>query len=198
MAWTRAPPGLPLEIAAGLPRLRGGTIIFFGIQDAREDAMSEVAKPAAIEAALAPISRAGRGYPEPFSARVAGRERRALGEAFGLTNFGVNLTKLPPGGMSALRHTHMREDEFIYIVEGEPILVTNGGETTLRPGMCAGFKAGSGDAHHLINRSARDVIYLEVGDRNPADTVIYPDDDIGRALTPDGQRIFVHRDGRPY
>jgi uncharacterized cupin superfamily protein len=100
--------------------------------------------------------------------------------------------------MSALRHTHLREDEFVYVVEGEPILVTNKGETPLRPGMCAGFKAGSGDAHYLINRSARDVLYLEIGDRNPGDTVIYPDDDIGRALTANGERAFVHRDGRPY
>jgi uncharacterized cupin superfamily protein len=155
-------------------------------------------KPAAIEAASVPPSRASRGYPEPFAARVAGRERRALGDVFGLTNFGVNLTRLPPGCSSALRHTHTREDEFIYIVEGEPILVTNTGETPLRPGMCAGFKAGSGDAHHLLNRSGREVAYLEIGDRNPADTVIYPDDDIGRALAPSGERIFVHRDGKPY
>lgn len=160
--------------------------------------MSASAKPAAIEAASVPPSRPGRGYPEPFAARVAGRVRRALGDAFGLTNFGVNLTRLPPGGMSALRHTHLREDEFIYVLEGEPVLLTNAGETPLRPGMCAGFKAGSGDAHHLINRGARDAVYLEIGDRNLGDTVIYPDDDIGRALTPDGQRAFVHRDGRPY
>ena len=155
-------------------------------------------KPTAIDAASVPPSRAGRGYPEPFAARVTGRERRVLGDAFGLTSFGVNLTRLPPGGMSALRHTHTREDEFIYVIEGEPILMTNAGETQLRPGMCAGFKAGSGDAHHLLNRSGGDVIYLEVGDRNPGDTVIYPDDDIGRALTPAGERIFVHRDGTPY
>jgi len=160
--------------------------------------MSEAQKPAAIEAAAVPPTRASRGYPEPFAARVAGRERRALGDAFGLTNFGVNLTRLPPGGMSALRHTHMRGDEFLYILQGEPVLVTNAGETPLRPGMCAGFKAGSGDAHHLINRSDRDVLYLEIGDRNPGDTVIYPDDDIGRALTPNGERAFVRRDGTPY
>lgn len=160
--------------------------------------MTEAVKPAAIEAIAVPLSRPGRGYPEPFAARVAGRERRALGDAFGLTNFGVNLTRLPPGCMSALRHTHLREDELIYILEGEPVLVTNSGETPLRPGMCAGFKAGSGDAHHLINRSARDVVYLEIGDRNIGDTVIYPDDDLGRALTASGERIFVHGDGRPY
>jgi uncharacterized cupin superfamily protein len=160
--------------------------------------MPDDIKPAAIYAAALPPSPAGRGYPEPFAARVAGRERRALGDAFGLSNFGVNLTRLPSGGMSALRHTHLREDEFIYVLEGEPILVTNAGETLLRPGMCAGFKAGSNDAHHLLNRTERDVVYLEIGDRNPADTVIYPDDDIGRALTPSGERVFVHRDGRPY
>jgi uncharacterized cupin superfamily protein len=155
-------------------------------------------KPIAVEAASVPPSRASRGYPEPFAARVAGRVRRVLGDQFGLTNFGVNLTTLPPGCMSALRHTHLREDEFIYVIEDEPVLATNAGETRLRPGMCAGFKAGSGDAHHLINRTERDVVYLEIGDRNAADTVIYPDDDIGRALTPDGRRTFVHRDGRPY
>ncbi len=160
--------------------------------------MTDQNKPVAIEAGAATPARPGRGYPEPFAARVAGRVRRPLGELFGLTNFGVNLTRLPPGGMSALRHTHTREDEFIYVVEGEPVLVTNAGEVALRPGMCAGFKAGSGDAHHLLNRSGTDVVYLEIGDRHPADTVIYPDDDIGRALAPDGSRHFVHSDGKPY
>src|ERR1700747_318795 len=127
--------------------------------------MPEATKPVAIEAAAVPPPPPARGYPEPFAARVAGRERRALGDVFGLTNFGVNLTRLPPGGMSALRHTHMREDEFIYIVEGEPVLVTNAGETPLRPGMCAGFQARSGDAHHLVNRTGRAVVYLGVGGR---------------------------------
>ena len=88
---------------------------------------TETVKPIAVEAASVPPARAARGYPGPFAARVAGRERRALGDVFGLENFGVNLTRLPPGGMSALRHTHRREDEFIYILEGEPILVTNAG-----------------------------------------------------------------------
>jgi len=108
------------------------------------------------------------------------------------------LTRLPPGGMSALRHTHSSEDEFVYVLEGEPVLVTNMGETSMRPGMCAGFKAGSGNAHHLINRTDREIVYLEIGDRNAGDTVIYPDDDLGRALAPDGTRVFVHKDGRPY
>jgi uncharacterized cupin superfamily protein len=160
--------------------------------------MVQETAPQAVEAAAAPVARPGRGYPEPFAARVAGRVRRPLGDLFGLTNFGVNLTRLPPGGMSALRHTHSREDEFVYILEGEPVLVTNAGEMALSPGMCAGFKAGSGNAHHLLNRTVRDVVYLEIGDRNPGDTVVYPDDDIGRALAPDGARHFVHKDGTRY
>ncbi len=160
--------------------------------------MADATVPRAIEAASAPTARPGRGYPEPFAARVAGRVRRPLGDLFGLTNFGVNLTRLPPGGMSALRHTHSREDEFVYILEGEPVLATNAGESQLRPGMCAGFKAGSGDAHHLLNRTMHDVVYLELGARNVGDTVIYPDDDLGRALAPDGTGLFVHKDGRPY
>jgi uncharacterized cupin superfamily protein len=160
--------------------------------------MADERNPVAIEATAAPQARPGRGYPEPFATRVAGRVRRPLGDVFGLTNFGVNLTRLPPGGMSALRHTHRREDEFVYILEGEPILVTNAGETALHPGMCAGFKAGSGDGHHLLNRTSRDVLYLEIGDRNAGDTVIYPDDDLGRALAPDGTGLFVHKDGTPY
>lgn len=163
--------------------------------------MAHQRMPAAVEAAATPAAPAatpGRGYPEPFAARVAGRVRRPLGDLFGLTNFGINLTRLPPGGMSALRHTHSREDEFVYVLEGEPVLVTNAGETPLRPGMCAGFKAGSGNAHHLLNRTMHDVVYLEIGDRDPGDTVVYPDDDIGRALAPDGSRHFVHRDGTPY
>ena len=162
--------------------------------------MAQGEKPQVIVAAEAPIGRPPYGYPEPYGSRmrVQGRERRPLGDLFGLTHFGVNLTRLPPGAMSALRHAHTSEDEFIYILEGEPTLVTNAGETLLRPGLCAGFRAGSGDAHHLVNRSGRDVLYLELGDRNPGDTVVYPDDDLGRALSPDGRRVFVHRDGRPY
>ena len=160
--------------------------------------MVDEARPAPTDASAVPPSRSARGYPEPFAARVAGRVRRALGDVFGLTHFGVNLTRLPPGGMSALRHTHSGEDEFVYVLEGEPILVTNAGETAMRPGMCAGFKAGSGNAHHLINRTDREVVYLEIGDRNAGDTVIYPDDDLGRALAPDGTRVFVHKDGQPY
>ncbi len=155
-------------------------------------------KPRAIEAAKVPVTVGRPGYPEPLRERVAGRERRALGDFFGLANFGVNLTRIAPGSASALRHAHSREDELVYILEGEPTLVTAAGESLLRPGMCAGFKAGSGEAHHLLNRSGRDVVLLEIGDRKEGDTVVYPDDDLGRAISPEGRRIFVHKNGSPY
>ena len=134
-------------------------------------------------------------YPEPFLPRVAGRRKRVLGELFGLRNFGVNLTRLGPGDASFLHHRHSRQDEFVYLVEGEPTLVTDAGETPLRPGMCAGFPAG-GAAHHLENRTARDVLYLEVGDRGAGDEVEYPRDDL--ALVPDpatGRRRYARKDG---
>ena len=136
-------------------------------------------------------------YPQPFASRMAGREKRPLGELFGLTNFGVNLTRLTPGAASALRHAHSKQDELVYILEGEPTLITNGGETDLGPGMCAGFKAGSGDAHHLVNRTSKDVVFLEVGDRSAGDTVTYPDDDLEARLTDGGWR-FVRKNGTSY
>ena len=132
----------------------------------------------AVEAAAVPPRVLVSNYPEPFAARVAGRQKRVLGDLFGLRNFGVNLTRLAPGAA---------------------VLVTGAGhETPLRPGMCAGFPAG-GEAHHLENRSARDVLYLEIGDRLPGDEVEYPDDDL--ALVPDsatGRRRYAHKDGSPY
>ena len=136
-------------------------------------------------------------YPEPFFSRMAGREKRQLGDLFGLGNFGVNLTRLAPGGESALLHRHTRQDEFVYILEGSPTLVTEDGETLLAPGMCAGFPAG-GSAHQLVNRTAADVLYLEVGDRTPGDAASYPRDDIQANLGPDGQWLFTHKDGSPY
>jgi uncharacterized cupin superfamily protein len=129
---------------------------------------------------------------------MGGREKRALGDLFGLTNYGVNLTRLAPGGMSALRHAHARQDEFIYILEGQPTLVTDAGETLLGPGMCAGFKAGTGDGHHLINRTRSDVTYLEIGDRSAGDSAVYPDDDIQFSVSADGKRRFTRKDGTPY
>jgi uncharacterized cupin superfamily protein len=136
-------------------------------------------------------------YPEPFFSRMAKREKRPLGDTFGLKNFGVNLTTLAPGGESALLHRHSRQDEMVYILEGEPTLITDQGEMQLRPGMCAGFPAG-GIAHQLVNRTNKDVLYLEIGDRTPGDEGSYPNDDIQAALGPDGKWIFTHKDGRPY
>lgn len=140
--------------------------------------MSEVtgAKRACAAIAVPPRSRPSV-YPEPFRSRMAGREKRALGDYFGLKNFGVNLTRLAPGAQSALMHVHTRQDEFIYVLQGEPTLATPEGETRLVPGMCAGFPA-NGAAHHLINRTDQEVIYLEVGDRTPGDSASYPNDDL--------------------
>jgi uncharacterized cupin superfamily protein len=117
---------------------------------------------------------------------------------FGLSNFGVNLTRLEPGGSSALRHAHSKQDEFVYIIEGQPTLITDAGETKLCPGQCAGFKAGTGNGHRLINRTSESVIFLEVGDRSANDSVSYPDDDIKAELNASGQWQFAHNDGRPY
>lgn len=136
-------------------------------------------------------------YPEPFASRLGGREKRQLGEVFGLRNFGVNLTKLDPGAVSALRHAHSRQDEFVYVLQGRPRLRTDAGEVALSPGMCAGFRAGSGDGHQLFNPGSETVVYLEVGDRSPDDAVSYPDDDLMARLV-DGRWCFLHKDGRPY
>jgi uncharacterized cupin superfamily protein len=136
-------------------------------------------------------------YPDVFAARVRGREKRALGDFFELRNFGVNLTRLAPGSESALRHSHEKQDEFVYILEGTPTLVTNSGEQELKPGMCAGFRAGTGDAHHLVNRSSSDVLYLEVGDRTPGESVAYPDDDLKLDLVEGAWRVSK-KDGSSY
>ena len=154
--------------------------------------------PKAIQARQAPARTKRSNYPEPFAARVAGREKRPLGELFGLQNFGVNLTRLAPGAVSALRHAHTRQDEFIYVLEGRPTLVTDSGATELEPGMCAGFRAGTGDAHHLVNRTTQDVVYLEVGDRSAGDSAAYPDDDLAASLGPDGAWRFTRKDGSAY
>jgi uncharacterized cupin superfamily protein len=138
-------------------------------------------------------------YPDEFAARIGERIKRPLGDQFGLTVFGVNLTTLKPGAISALRHAHTKQDELVYILEGHPTLVTDEGETQLKPGMCAGFKAGTGNGHHLLNRTSHDVVYLEVGDRTPGDSASYPDDDLVAVKSEDGRsRTFVHKDGTPY
>ncbi len=160
--------------------------------------MSNNAKrPVALLAAEAPARVKSSNYPEPFFTRMLKRDKRPLGDLFGLTNFGVNLTRLKPGGSSALRHAHAKQDEFVYILEGRPTLITDAGRTALKPGMCAGFKAGIGDAHHLVNESAEDVVYLEIGDRTPGETATYPDDDLAMANV-DGRFRFTHKDGTPY
>jgi uncharacterized cupin superfamily protein len=153
--------------------------------------------PASVAARDVPVRQKPSVYPEPFASRMAGREKRALGDLFGLTNFGVNLTTLRPGANSSLRHAHTRQDEFVYVLEGRPTLHTNTGVRVLQPGDCAGFKAGSGDAHRLFNESDQDVVYLEVGDRTPGDAGSYPDDDL-QAVLVKGQWTFLHKDGRPY
>ena len=154
-------------------------------------------RPVAFVAGDVPPRAKSSNYPEPFFSRMSGRVKRPLGDLFGLTNFGVNLTRLLPGGVSALRHAHTIQDEFVYILQGRPTLFTDAGRMTLGPGMCAGFKAGTGDAHHLVNETAEDVVYLEIGDRKPGDTAGYPDDDIA-AVAVDGKWRFAHKDGTPY
>ncbi len=152
--------------------------------------------PVAVVAGDVP-GRTKTAYPEPFASRMAGRRKHALGDLFGLTNFGVNLTRLAPGGSSALRHAHTKQDEFVYVLEGNPTLHTDEGRMRLSPGMCAGFKAGSGNGHRLVNETAQDVVYLEIGDRTPGDEAAYPDDDIKAKLV-DGRWAFSRKDGTPY
>jgi len=149
--------------------------------------------------ALDPMSveeKRGSGYPEPFRSRMGDRVKRRIGDACKLTKFGVNLVTLGPSAQSALRHWHTLEDEFVYVLEGEVVLVTNAGEQVLRAGDCAGYPAGAADGHHFINRSNKAARYLEVGNRDPADTAHYPDDDLAYAERDSG--TYVHKDGRPY
>jgi len=142
--------------------------------------------------------RIGSGYPVPFRASAGTREKRALGDATRLTQYGVNLVHLPPGAWSSQRHWHSHEDEFVYLLEGELMLITDGGEQRLTAGMCAGFPAGCADGHHLVNRSERMAVYLEIGTRDDVDDrVAYPDIDL--SLERDGREyVFKHKDGTPY
>lgn len=159
--------------------------------------MTSTGYPVAIRAAEAPARAKPSNYPEPFASRMAGRRKHPLGDVFGLANFGVNLTRLAPGAVSALRHAHSKQDEFIYVLHGSPTLHTDAGRTKLSPGMCAGFRAGTGDGHQLINETPQEVVYLEVGDRTPGDEGTYPDDDL-TAVALDGKWRFAHKDGTPY
>jgi uncharacterized cupin superfamily protein len=150
-----------------------------------------------IDARDVPVRNKPSVYPEPFASMMQGREKRTLGDHFGLSNFGVNLTRLAPGAVSALRHSHEKQDELIYVLEGHPTLHDNAGKSRLAPGMCAGFPAGAGNAANLINETDDDVWYLEIGDRTPGDHVDYPDDDLVARWIEGGWRFF-HKDGRPY
>jgi len=137
------------------------------------------------------------GYPQPFKSRMGDRAKRRLGDACGLTKLGVNLVTLGPGGQSALRHWHTLEDEFVYVLEGEVVLVTDAGEQVLKSGTCAGYPAGKRDAHHFINRSTRPARYLEIGPRLDGDTAFYPDDDLMWIETEAGS-VPAHKDGKRY
>lgn len=159
--------------------------------------MKKKKPPTAIPATDIPPRTKPSIYPEPFATRMEGREKRQLGDFFGLANFGVNLTRLAPNSVSALRHAHSRQDEFIYVVQGRPTLQTNEGRFVLSPGMCAGFPAGTGNANNLINETSEEVLYLEIGDRTPGDEVVYPDDDL-QAILVEGDWRFTHKDGTPY
>lgn len=140
-------------------------------------------------------ARQGSGYPKPFDAPCSERTRRRLGEAGGLRDFGVNLMTLPPGSWSSQRHWHSDEDEFVYLLEGEVTLVEDGGEALMRAGDCAAFPKGSGNGHHLINRSSAIAVYLEVGSRNPNDLTTCSDIDM---MSSNADSRFVHKDGTPF
>lgn len=140
----------------------------------------------------------GTTYPEEFRSEVENRNKRALGNYFGLTKYGVNYVELEPGSWSAQRHWHSHEDEFIFVVSGELTLLTDGGEQPLKPGMVAGFPAGAADGHHLVNRGDTVAAYLEIGDRDAADEVFYPDIDLELRRDGAGRRVFTRRDGSRY
>ena len=151
----------------------------------------------ALVAAEAAKRAKATNYPESFASMMAGRGKQVLGDAFGLTNFGVNRTTLVPGAISALHHAHSRQDEMIYVLEGHPTLYTGDTEILLHPGMCAGFAHG-GPAHHLKNNSSEDVIYLEIGDRGAGDEVSYPHNDLKVNTGKTGERYYAHKNGDAY
>jgi uncharacterized cupin superfamily protein len=149
-----------------------------------------------VDIAKVPV-KSGTFYPAEFQAECRGRHKQALGDVVGLTQFGVNITRISPGAASALRHWHEHEDEFIYVLEGELVLAENGGEIVLKAGDAAGFKAGSGNAHRMINRGTRDAVYFEVGTRSKSERVHYPDVDLVMERDEKGRR-YLHRSGEPY
>ena len=137
-------------------------------------------------------------YPEIYRAPNQQRYNRRLGQHAGLKNFGVNLTRIVPGGQSSYRHAHKTQDEFVYVLSGEVVMETNGGAQTLSAGMCAGFPAGTGDAHRFLNKSQDDVLLLVVGDKSPNDEVAYPDIDMHGKMSADGKYVFTRKDGTPF
>jgi uncharacterized cupin superfamily protein len=151
-----------------------------------------------ISAQSVPATMGKTIYPAPYASQVTGRLKRKLGECFGLTQFGVNLTHLAPGAVSALAHSHSQQDEFIYILAGTLTLLLGEEEFSLSAGDCYGFKAGTGIAHQLVNRSPETATYLEMGDRTAGDEVEYPNDDLKAIQATDGAWILTHKDGRPY
>lgn len=153
--------------------------------------------PVALVALEVPPRTRPSNYPEPFASRMANRVKRQLGDRFGLTRFGVNLTIMAPGAVSSLRHAHSKQDEFVYILSGVATLHTDEGKHRLEPGMCAGFRSGTGNGHRLLNETDEPVVFLEVGDRTPGDEAVYPDDDLAAQLV-EGRWRFCHKDGRPY
>ena len=153
-------------------------------------------RPIALRASAAP-TRPRSSLPADILAKLAGRTKQPLGDLFGLTRFGVNLTRLAPGAASSLRHAHSEQDEFVYILEGRPTLITDEGETPLGPGSCAGFAHGTGNAHCLVNRTDREVVILEIGDRSGDDAVTYPDDDLAGHSADGRQYRYTRKNGTP-
>ena len=141
--------------------------------------------------------QSGTTYPEPFKSRMGDASWRSMGDAFGLTQFGINLETLQPGAQSALRHWHTLQDELVYMVAGELTLITDDGEIPMTPGMCVGFKAGEKNAHHLVNRSDSEAQFIVIGSRAEGDAAFYPDDDFAWFTTAEGYQP-VHKDGSPY
>jgi uncharacterized cupin superfamily protein len=137
-------------------------------------------------------------YPPPYREAQRTRYVRRLGDHAGLKNFGVNMVRVLPGGQSSSRHAHSKQDEFVYIIEGQFILVTDAGEEIVGPGACIGFPSGSGDGHHFLNRTDRDAVFLVVGDRTKGDEVSYPDIDLQIRVGADGVNEHQHKDGTPY
>jgi uncharacterized cupin superfamily protein len=157
--------------------------------------MTSVRLPALDPATVEEVQRSI--YPEPYRSRMGDRRKRRLGEACGLTRFGVNLVTLGPGGQSALRHWHTLEDEFVYVLAGEVVLISDEGEQILKAGMCAGYPAGNRNAHHFVNRSSAPAQYLEIGNRIDGDNAFYPDDDLLWVETERGT-VAAHKDGTHY